>query len=136
VTSPRLVTITLPRIRSMTILEIARASATAGVKRTDTERLLRSLTRADADPHDLELGATLLYAWAWQLVKRDEPDATWAEAQTWRVEFDLDATDPIAEAEAEAVVSASVATGLPPDVAGALTLEHMAVYDALAEARR
>jgi hypothetical protein len=127
------VTLTLPAIKSLTILEIARASATAHVKRSDTERLLRTMIAADADPADLELGATLLYAWAWQLVRRDEPAATWAEAQTWRVEFDLDATDETTDAEALAVVEAALVSGLPPREAATLTLAELGAYGELAE---
>jgi hypothetical protein len=122
------VTVTLPGIKSLTILEIARASATAGVKRTDTERLLRTMLDADADPADLERGALLLYAWAWQLVKRDEPGATWDDAQTWRVEFDVEATDDVADAEADAAVHAAVVTGLTPSEAGQLTIRELDVY--------
>ena len=133
---PRRVTVTIAAIKSLTILEVARASATAGVKRTDTERLLRTMVDPDSDPAELVKGATLLYAWAWQIVKRDEPDATWQEAQTWRVVFDVDATDPVAEAEAEARVNAAIATGLTPAEAGSLTLSEMAVYGEIAERAR
>lgn len=132
---PRRVTITLAGIRSLTILEIARASATAHVKRSETERILRSVTRADGDPADLERGALLLYAWAWQLVRRDEPAVSWEEAQTWRVEFDLDATDELAEAEADATVRAAALTGLSPTEAGGLTLAEMDVYAEIAAGR-
>jgi hypothetical protein len=125
---PRLVTLTLPAIKSLTILEIARASATARVKRADTERLLRTMLDPAADPSELELGATLLYAWAWQLVRRDEPATPGQDAQTWRVEFDLDATDELAEVEAIAVAEAVLATGLPPDQAARLTLTEVAAY--------
>jgi hypothetical protein len=129
---PRRVSVSIAAIRSLTILEIARASAIAGVKRTDTERLLRTLVNPDTDPRDLEQGATLLYAWAYQLVKRDEPAATWEEAQTWRVEFDLETVDELADAEADAAVRAAVATGLPPREAGELTLRQMDTYAELA----
>ena len=132
---PRRVTVTLGAIKSLTILEIARASATAGVKRSDTERLVRTLVDPASDPADLEAGALLMYAWAWQLVKRDEPGATWADAQTWRVEFDLDATDEVADAEAEAAVFAAAVTGLPPSEAGRLTVRELGAYGELAEAR-
>lgn len=129
---PRLVTLTLPGIKSLTILEIARASATAHVTRSDTARLLRTMLDPAADPAELELGATLLYAWAWQLVRRDEPGTTWQDAQTWRVEFDLDATateaDELAEAEEVALVEAAIATGLPLAEAGRLTITQVAVY--------
>lgn len=128
----REVVVTVAAIKSLTILEVARASATVGVKRTDTERLLRALADPDGDPAALEQGAELLYAWAWQLVRRDEPATTWLEAQSWRVTFDLETDDPIAEAEAEARVAAAVATGLPPAIAGELTMADMGAYATVA----
>jgi hypothetical protein len=132
-TEPRRVVVTLPAIKSLTVLEIARASATAGVRRVDTERMLRTMVDPDADPADLERGALLLYAWAWQLVKREEPGTSWADAQTWRVEFDLTETDDEADAVAEATVNAAALTGLPPSEAGQLTIAEMGVYAELAE---
>ena len=58
---------------------------------------------------------------------------SWAEAQTWRVEFDLDAVDDgLIDAEAEAVVAAALATGLPPSVAGELTLAEVGAYAEIA----
>jgi hypothetical protein len=134
-TEPRKVTVTIAGIKSLTILEVARATVIANVKRTDAERLLRTIIDPDADPAELERGTLLLYAWAFQLVKRDEPEATWQDAQTWRLEFDLDAPDDIAEAEAEARIHASLVSGLPPDVAQNLTLADMGIYAELAEKR-
>lgn len=134
-TEPRNVVVTLAGIKSMTILEIARASVIANIKRSETERLLRNLVRNDADPSELERGALLLYAWAFQLTKRDEPDLTWEDAQTWRVTFDLDITDPMQEAEAEARIAAALATGLPPAIAEQLTLADMGAYAELAKVK-
>ena len=125
---PRPVTVTLAGIRSLTILEIARAAAISDVPRGDAERLLRSLNDPAGNPADLERAALMLYAWALMLERRANPALTWEQAQTWRVTFDLDAADPIAEAEAAASVEAAIATGLPPDVAGSLTLAQSEAY--------
>lgn len=125
---PREMVVTLAGIRSLTILEIARASAIAGVRRADAVRLLRSLNDPNGDPADLERGALLLYAWALMLERRRDPAATWEAAQTWRVVLDLDAVDPIADAEAEASVAVARATGLPPREAGTLTLAQAEAY--------
>ena len=125
---PRPVTVTMAGIRSLTILEIARASAISDVPRGDAERLLRSLNDPNGNPADLERAALMLYAWALMLERRANPALSWDEAQTWRVTLDLDAVDPIAEAEASASVEAAVATGLPPDVAGNLTLAQSDAY--------
>jgi hypothetical protein len=125
---PRPVTVTMAGIRSLTILEIARASAISDVPRGDAERLLRSLNDPNGNPADLERAALMLYAWALMLERRANPALSWDEAQTWRVTLDLEAVDPIAEAEASASVEAAVATGLPPDVAGNLTLAQSDAY--------
>ena len=127
-TEPRRVVVTVPAIRGLTVLEVARASVTAGVKRADTERLLRTLVDGSAEPEDLERGALLLYAWAYHLVRRDEPGVTWDDAQTWRVELDVTVTDELADAEAHALVEAALATGLTPAEAGELTVAQLGMY--------
>jgi hypothetical protein len=134
-TEPRPFVVTVPAMRGLTILEAARANALAGIAQKDAERLVRSLGSAATDPGTLELAATLLYAYAYQLARRDEPDLTWAEAQTFRVTLDLEARDEAADAEAEASVQAAVLTGLPPSEAGALTLAQMGEYRSIAAER-
>jgi hypothetical protein len=132
---PRLVTVSLGQLKRLTVLELARAQATARVRQSDAERLLRTLVDANADPAELELAARMLYAWTWQLVRRDEPGATWEEAQTWRVELDLDAIDdPYVDDEARAVVEVAVATGLPPREAALVTFAELEAYGNAAEA--
>lgn len=131
---PERVVLTLPDLRRLTILERARAAAVVGVAERELGTLLRSVTSGDADPEQVTRGIELLYAMAWQLRRRTEPGATWATAQTWDVVLDLDGPpDPIAEAEATASVEAAIATGLPPSVAGDLTLAQL---DAYAHVRR
>jgi hypothetical protein len=131
---PRRVTVTVGAIKRLTILELARAQAIAKVRQSDAERLLRTLVDPDADPGELELAARLLYAWAWQLVRRDEPAATWDEAQTWRVELDLDAVDdPYVDDEARAIVEVAIATGLPPREAAQVTFAELEAYGDAAE---
>ena len=79
---------------------------------------------------------TLLYAMAFELGLRDERELTWDDAQRWRVTLDLDATDELADAEAEAVVEAAIATGLPLAEAGALTVRELDAYRSVAERAR
>jgi hypothetical protein len=132
---PRRVTVSLGQLKRLTILELARAQAIAKVRQSDAERLLRTLVDKDADPAELELAARMLYAWTWQLVRRDEPAATWQEAQTWRVELDLDAVDdPYVDEEARAVVEVAIATGLPPREAAQVTFAELEAYGDAAEA--
>jgi hypothetical protein len=133
---PRLVELTPAQVHGMTVLESARALALAGVSQRDAERLLRTFARADADPAQLLAAAELLYAIAYQVVHRHEPSVSWEEAQGWRVVLDLEAgVDELAEAEAAASVDAAIVTGLPPAVAGELTMSQLERYRELAAER-
>lgn len=134
-TELRAVTVTLGDIRSLTILEVARAGVIAGVNRGETERLLRTLVDPDSPPEELERGALLMYAWAYMLVKRSEPEVTWDDAQKWRVIFDVKTTNNEADAVADLTVRAASASGLTPEQAGQLTLGEMEVYAEIATAR-
>ena len=130
----RKVVLPLPALRGLTILERARAAAAAGVAERDIGRLMQALVTHDGSPDDLVTGALLFYAIVWQLERRRDPGLTFDEVQTFDVALDLDALlDDVAEAEAQASVEASIATGLPPDEAGALTLAQL---DAYADVRR
>jgi len=135
-TEPRPVTLTLAGMRSLTILEAARANTLAGIRQKDAGRLVRLLDRTDAPPEELELAFTLLYAYAYQLERRHHPALTWEEAQTWRLELNLEERDELADAEATASVQAAVLTGLPPAVAGELTQSQLEEYRAIAEERK
>jgi hypothetical protein len=126
---PRRIVVTLADTRRLTILERARACAYAGVAEAELDSLYAAVTRHEGTPAQVEQGATLFYAIAYQLERRLDPALTWADAQTWNLVLDLAAPpDPIAEAEAAASVEASLATGLPPAVAGELTLAQLDAY--------
>lgn len=125
---PRRVVLTLADTRRLTILERARACALAGIAEADLGPLLRTVAAHEGDPSALETGALLLYALAYQLERRIDPGTSWEVAQTWDLALDLEAGDPVADAEAEAVVDAAIATGLPPAVAGELTLAQLDAY--------
>jgi hypothetical protein len=133
---PREVLFTLAQSRSLSVLESARALAVAGVRQSDAIRLISSLGRQDANPDDVVRGAELLYALAWQYVKRTEPATTWSDAQEWRVVLDLTTPlDELAEAEAVASVDAAIVTGLPPAIAGELSLAQIEEYRRVADER-
>lgn len=134
-TEPREVVLTIAHVRGLTVLESARALATAGVRQADAQRLVLTLGRRDAEPAEVELAAELLYAFAWQYVRRTEPAVTWDEAQSWRVILDLEARDELAEAEAIASVDAAIVTGLPPGVAGDLSLAQLDEYRRIGDER-
>jgi hypothetical protein len=133
---PRRVVLTLADTRRLTILERARACALAGVTEQEIGPLLRAVSSHTGDAHALETGALLLYALAYQLERRIDPGTSWEDAQTWDLALDLEAGDPVADAEAEASVDAAIATGLPPGVAGELTLAQLDAYRKHADKRR
>lgn len=125
----RRVVLTLADTRRLTILERARACAVAGIGEADIGPLLRAVASHKGDPTAIETGVTLLYAIAYQLERRLDPGLTWEDAQTLDLALDLDApTDPVAEAEARASVDAALGTGLPPSIAGELTLAQLEAY--------
>jgi hypothetical protein len=133
---PREVVLSVAMTRSLTVLESARALVLAGVRQRDAQRLLATFARNDAEPEELLAAAELLYALAYQWVLRSEPATTWQEAQRWRVVLDIEAPrDELAEAEAVASVDAALVTGLPPAVAGELSLSQLEEYRRVAEAR-
>ena len=62
--------------------------------------------------------------------RRLDPSLSWEAAQAVDLVLDLEASaaDPVAEAEATATVEAALATGLPPAVAGELSLAQVDAY--------
>lgn len=135
----RRVELTLADLRRLTVLERARACALVGVKERELGPLLRAVAGRDGEPEELERAVELLYAIAYQLGRRAERDLTWDDVLGWDLALNLeDATaDPLAEAEAHASVEAALATGLPPNVAGELTLSQIEAYgNVRAEAER
>jgi hypothetical protein len=124
----RRVVLELADLRRLTVLERARACAVANVAEREIGPLLRAVTSRKGEPAELERAVLLLYAIAYQLGRRREPALTWEETQGWDLALDLDKADPVAEAEAHASVEAGLATGLPPGVAGDLTLAQLDAY--------
>lgn len=124
----RVVVITRGDLRRLTILERARASAICGVGESELEPLVDAVVRHEGSAETIEKGAELFYALALQLERRLDPGLSWEDAQSWDVKLDLTVDDPIADAEAQASVDAALATGLPPAVAGELTLAQLDAY--------
>jgi hypothetical protein len=121
--------------RSLTILDLARAAAAAGVPVERANELVGLALTRDGDPDAVLAGALLIYAIAWQLERKIDPSVTWDEAQSWRVIFEA---DPVAQAqaadEAALIVGAAILSGVPPAAtAGELTLAQL---DAYADARQ
>jgi hypothetical protein len=126
----RRVVLSLADLRRLTVLERARACAIVGIAESDIGELLRAIASRKGDPDELERGVLLLYALAYMLERRIDPELTWEQAQGLDLALDLEASasDPVAEAEARASVETALATGLPPAVAGELTLAQLDAY--------
>lgn len=126
---PRHVTLTYADTRRLTLLERARACAVADVSEAELGPLLDAAMARRATPEQALKASECFYAIAWQLERRLDRSLTWEEAESWDVTLDLTSEpDPIAEAEARTSVEASLATGLPPDVAGEITLAQLDAY--------
>jgi hypothetical protein len=126
----RVITLTRADLRTLTILERARASAIVGVGESELEVLIEAVLRREGSAESIAKGAELFYAFALQLERRIDRSLTWEEAQSWDVRIDWAIDDPVADAEAVASVEAAIATGLPPAVAGELTLAQLDAYRA------
>lgn len=127
---PRRVVLTFADLRQLTVLERARACALAGIAERDIGPLLKAVSTHDGSPEMIERAVLALYAMAYQLERRRDPAVTWEQAQSWALALDLESSkaDPIAEAEAKASVDAAIGTGLPPSIAGELTLAQVDAY--------
>lgn len=126
---PRTVVVPWGATQRLTVLESARACVLAGVKPEQAQRLMRRYASGQAEAEELLEGALLLYAITYELELRRDPSVTWDEWQRVRVSVDVTARDPMLEAEAHAAVNAALATGLPPAVAGELTMAEVAAYN-------
>lgn len=133
---PREVALAWADTQSLTVLEQARACVLAGVKPAQAQRLMRAYAAGEAEPEEILAGATLFYAIAYQLELRRDPSASWDDAQRWRVTLSSSEPDPMLEAEARARVETALATGLPPAVAGDLTMAEVAAYNAVRDELR
>jgi hypothetical protein len=128
---PRAVVLTWADSMSLTVLEQARACVLAGVGQREAARLQRAILADEISPDELLASTTLWYAIAFELELRRDPSITWEEAQRWRVQFDPAGRDQraeIQEAEAEARVTASLATGVPLEQAGELSMADLGAY--------
>lgn len=137
--TPRRVELRLLDNDRLTILEYGHALAATGVRDRETAHLLAIAYKLrDADPAELVRALELVYAIAWQLERRADRSLTWDDAQTWDVvpleptPAELEEARQAREAD-ELVATVAVGTGLPPAVAGELTLSQVA---GLAAARK
>lgn len=134
---PRFVLVTTAMVRGLTVLEHARAMATAGVRMDEAGPLLQAVHDKVATPDEMLKGATLVYAYAWQWERRRDRSLSWEDAQTWRVEGEFTGEpDPVAEAEAAATVNAALISGLSPADAGELTTAQLDRYIEVREAEQ
>jgi hypothetical protein len=133
VTDPGPFVLSLADIRDLTVLELMRACSLAGVRRSEFAELTAALADAGADPELAYRAALLAYAVAHVRELRDNPAASWAQAQT----RDLTIGEPDAAAEAVAddaarmLAEVAVLTGSTPEAAGRLTVRELDAYAAV-----
>lgn len=129
--------LTLADIRNLTVLELMRACALAGVRRSEFGDLTAALADAGADPELAYRAALLAYAVAHVRELRTNPAATWAEAQARELtigEPDA-AAELVADDAARMLAEAAVLTGSTPEAAGRLTVRELDAYAAVREGR-
>jgi len=134
---PRTVVLRVTDTDRMTLLEFGRALAAVDVRVPEVGPLLRAAFRPelDADPATFERGLELAYAIAWQLERRADPSISWEEAQTWDVQpaaptpAEIEAARILTQGD-ELVAKVAAGTGLPPEVAGALTMSQVGALGA------
>ena len=127
--APRELVLSWADTQALTVLEQARACVLAGIRPANADRLMRAYASGEAEPEELLEGALLFYAVALQLELRRDPGATWEDAQRWRVTIDAGEPDPMIAAEARARVETSIATGVPLERAGDLTMAEVQAYN-------
>jgi hypothetical protein len=112
----------------MTMIELARACAEADVGPGEADGLFRELLAGTATGTQFLRAVTLTTAMALQVMRRDEPDLTMADALGWDLTVTNREPDRTAEIEADVVVAAAIVTGLPPREAGQVTTAELDAY--------
>lgn len=127
------IVLSIADIRELTVLELMRACAIAGVRRSEFAALTAALGEAGADPDLAYRAALFAYAVAHVRELRTRPDASWADAQLR--ELTISAVDTEAEAAADdaarMLAEVAVLTGATPAEARALTVRELDAYAAV-----
>lgn len=134
--TPRRLELRLLDTDRLTLLEFAESLAAAEVREAEAAPLLQvAFKRRHAEPGEYLRAMRLCYAIVWCLERRRDRSLTWAEAQTWDV-VPIEATTTeieaarIAREADELVAGVALGTGLPPDVAGELSMSQVAAIGA------
>jgi hypothetical protein len=125
---PRYVEFSLTDRARMTMLEMARACADADVGPQDADALFAGIVRKQLTGAEFLAGVTLVHAMALQVMRREEPELTLADALGWDLHVTEGEPDRAAEIEAELVVGAAIVTGLSPREARDVTAAELDVY--------
>ena len=103
---------------SITLLEALDIVDVSGIQAGDFERLMEKGT--------LKQKAQLLYAMAWVVAKRSEPDLTYAEVCTYKLEVKGDKPDDEAERrKARAIMGVATLAKVSPEEAKKMTLNEV-----------
>jgi hypothetical protein len=107
----------------LTLIEVLDMSEAAGI---DSAQLVGVLNEAGMSPTK----ARVLYALAWCIVRRAEPDVKFSEVVTWKLDLigTVETKVSRSQTRARARVNAAKLTGLPPAEAEKLTIAELEVY--------
>lgn len=107
----------------LTLIEVLDMSEAAGI---DSAELVGVLNEKGMSPTK----ARVLYALAWCIVRRAEPDVKFSEVVTWKLDLvgKVETKVSRSQTRARARVNAAKLTGLPPAEAEKLTIAELAEY--------
>jgi hypothetical protein len=130
-TTPTRVVVAASDLRTLTGAELFTCLGWAGLTRAGLTEALSNLQDPNGDPGWGLRGIRFLQGAALVLQLRDHPDPrpTWEDAQGWDVTADLaEEEDPLEADRREYRVAASIATGLPPELAVAVPVADVEAF--------
>jgi hypothetical protein len=116
----------------LTLIEMLDMGEVAGV---EPQELASLLGRSSFDPRK----ARMLYGLGWVIARRAQPDLTYEEVITWKMEVVGKANPKAVERSKQrtkAIVNAAELSGLHPDDAAELTIAELGAYRDNRETRR
>jgi len=110
----------------LTLLEALDIMEASGI---DSNQFVSVMSRGS-----LRRKAALLYAMAWVVARRSEPDLTYEEVCTYQLEVKgKPVDDKVAEERAKAVVGVAALAGVSPEEAKQMTIQEVAAVTDLAK---
>lgn len=126
-TDPRQVDITVDDLRSLTVRELVQACRVVGVRRAEVAGLVDMAMDPNGDPDETAQAVDLVWALAWQYVRRSDPSATWDDAKGWDVKV-TGVPDPVEDDLEQLRAEAALTAGVTPDQVDDITLAQLDAY--------